>query len=87
MSQLVLHIDRLVLRGIDPNDADALAAALQDELQRQLEAAGVLDQLAGLGANTARTRIKAPPLQLASGTPPDTLGRALAGPILRGVKS
>lgn len=87
MSRLVLHIDRLVLRGIDPNDADALAAALQDELQRQLDVPGALDQLAGLGTRSARSRIKAPPLKLASGTPPEALGRPLAGPILRGVKS
>ena len=35
MSQrIVLHIDRLVLRGIDRADAGAVSAAIQAELQR-----------------------------------------------------
>jgi len=87
MSRLVLHIDRLVLRGIDPQDAEALVSALREELQRQIEANGEPDARAALRGIVGRSRIKAPPLRVARGAPPETLGRALAGPILRGVKS
>ena len=87
MSRLVLHIDRLVLHGIDPQDAQALVSALQAELQRQLGTNGEADALAALRGIVGRSRIKAPPLRIARSAPPETLGRALAGPILRGVKS
>ena len=36
MTRIVLHIDRLVLRGVDPADARAVAAAMQAELGRLL---------------------------------------------------
>ncbi len=41
MSLIVLHIDRLLLHGIDPTDAAALAQALRDELSRQLHSSGL----------------------------------------------
>ncbi len=87
MSRVVFHIDRLVLHGIDPQDAQALVSALQAELQRQLGTNGEADALAALRGIVGRNRIKAPSLRVARGAPPETLGRALAGPILRGVKS
>lgn len=42
MSRIVLHIDRLVLKGIDRADAAAVAAGVQAELARRLAAAGAL---------------------------------------------
>lgn len=36
MTRLVLHINRLVLNGIERHDADAVAAGLRAELQRLL---------------------------------------------------
>lgn len=40
MTRVVLHIDRLVLRGIDRGDASAVSAALQDRLHALLAADG-----------------------------------------------
>ena len=37
MNRIVVHIDRLVLRGVDHVDPAALQAALQAELRTQLE--------------------------------------------------
>ena len=36
MSQIHLHIDRIVLRGIDPADREVLLQSLQSELARVL---------------------------------------------------
>ncbi len=41
MSKVIVHIDRLVLRGVDPSDQKAVATALQTELQRQLTEPGI----------------------------------------------
>jgi hypothetical protein len=40
MTRVVLHIDRLVLRGIDRGDAGAVSAALQERLHALLAADG-----------------------------------------------
>lgn len=36
MSRVVVHIDRLVLRGVDPGDASAVSRAMSEELRRLL---------------------------------------------------
>src|SRR4051812_21645810 len=49
MTNIVLHIDRLVLRGVPRGDAAAIAASLQAELRAalpaMLDASGALAQL------------------------------------------
>lgn len=65
MTRLVLHIDRLVLRGIDPSDAKAISAALQAELQRRLAMPGAVE---GLVEGGDRPRIAVGNLRVARGT-------------------
>jgi hypothetical protein len=38
MTRVVLHINRLVLRGVERGDAEAVSTALQAQLQAQLSA-------------------------------------------------
>ena len=74
MSRIVLHIDRLVLRGIEPGDAKALSAALQAELQRQLAISGMADTLSDIGQPA---RIKVGEVRSA-GADHQGLGQAIA---------
>ncbi|TVO67363.1 hypothetical protein [Denitromonas ohlonensis] len=83
MTRLVLHIDRLVLTGIDRHDADAVAAGVQAELQRLLAQPGALGTLTGGGD---RARIGAGRVAVAHGGNGYATGQAIAGGIARGVK-
>lgn len=81
MSRIVLHIDRLLLRGIDAGNAEAFSAALQAELQRQLAIAGMAETLSGIGH---LARIKAG--EVRSTTPgSEGLGQAIGRSIVRGL--
>jgi hypothetical protein len=71
MSRIVLHIDRLLLHGIDPSDADALAHALRDELSHHLHSAGM--DLQG-----HRYRLDLGCVRLAHDQDAAALGRAIA---------
>jgi hypothetical protein len=44
VSRVVVHVDRLVLRGVDARDGQAVAAGLQAELTRMLAEPGVASQ-------------------------------------------
>lgn len=79
MTALVLHIDRLVLRGIDRADAqvvgEALRTALAAQLQGRLPAAA---DVAAMADALAQGRPAAPVrLQLPTGTGAAAQGRAL----------
>ncbi|MDN3556275.1 hypothetical protein [Halomonas maura] len=80
MTRLVLHIDRLVLRGIDPDDAEAISAGLQAELQRRLAAPAAVDALVE-GGDRARLRIQPHVV----GQAPASGGRALGSAIADGL--
>jgi len=82
MSRIVLHIDRLVLRGVAGADAAAVSAAFRAELAARL-AAG--DGLAALLPLHGREAVRAGRTPVADGSGPGALGRAAAGRILRGV--
>ena len=77
MKRIVLHIDRLVLRGVERGDAAAVSAALQAELQSLLspEGAGTLATQGSVHALQAG-RVRLPP-----GADAPALGRALASRI------
>lgn len=77
MTRLVLHIDRLVLRGIDPHDAQSIAAALQAELQRRLATPGGADTLVE-GGDRARLRLETHAVAQAPARRGRALGRAIA---------
>lgn len=77
MTRIVLHIDRLVLRGVDPADARAVAAAMQAELGRLLGS----DAGAALLAPGDRAVLRAGRIHLAPGDHGLALGRAVAARI------
>jgi len=83
MTRIVLHIDRLVLRGIDRSDAAAVTARIQAELQRLLSASDTAQDIAGAG-NRPRVAGK---VRLAAGSATRALGTAVAGRIVQGIKS
>lgn len=77
MTRVVLHIDRLVLRGVDPADAGAVAAALRAELGRRLQR----DAAAALAGQGDRAVLRAGRVHLAPGDHGQALGRAVAARI------
>ncbi|UUY07428.1 hypothetical protein LRS11_16565 [Pseudomonas sp. J452] len=79
MSRVVLHIDRLVLRGIAPEDAATFAEALQAELQQRLAADG---GLAALQGHERQARYRPAPIRLAPHTSSEQFGQAVASQLL-----
>lgn len=77
MTRVVLHIDRLVLRGVDPANAHQVANALRAELGRLLGA----DAGAVLLANGNKALLRAGRITLAPGDPAQALGQAVAARI------
>jgi hypothetical protein len=76
MSRIVLHIDRLVLRGVERADAAAVADALQAELHTLLAGGG--SPLATQGNAHA---LQARKVRLPHGADAAALGRAVAARI------
>jgi hypothetical protein len=85
MKRVIVHIDRLVLRGsVHGGDGRGLAAGLQAELARALAQPGAIRSLAALGsvASLKAGRVAAP----AAAKPHDTgakVARAIARSIHR----
>ncbi|QID17619.1 hypothetical protein G3580_08160 [Nitrogeniibacter mangrovi] len=79
MTRIVIHIDALVLQGIDRRDADAVAAGVRAELARRLA-----DPAAANTLGTDTRRVDAGRVHTGT-TAGRSLGGALAGPILRGL--
>lgn len=84
MTRIVLQVDKLVLRGIDPADAKAVAAGVQGELQRLLAVPGAASALIAVGD---RLRVDTAPTKLAPGAGNYKTGQRIARSILKGVKS
>lgn len=78
--KIVLHIDRLVLRGINRADAGAVSAALQAELRQQLATHGS-DALA---AHAARSHLQVGRVQLAQDADSTAVGQAVGARIAAG---
>jgi hypothetical protein len=76
MKRVHIHIDRLVLRGVDQADRRAVAAAMEQELSRRLGVRGVPEQLAGLGH---RDRLPAARVTTAAGSKPAVIGAGAGG--------
>lgn len=70
----MVHIDRLVLHGVDPRDRRAMAAALQQALSETLAQQPDLGPLAGRGHVAD---LKVPPIQVEAGAAPAGLGAAI----------
>ena len=74
--RIVLHIDRLVLKGVDPGDAAALSSAIRAELQRRLAEPGRVHKVAVTGG---RDRIVADRVHVqGTGATGQAAGRAIA---------
>lgn len=84
MKQVIVHIDRLVLRGVERGDAAALVSGLSNELQRLLAAPAVASQLVR-GADVPRPR--GDKLRLSAHSSASDTGRALAEKLARRIKS
>jgi hypothetical protein len=79
-----LHIDRLVLDGIDvgPADRPRLQAAVEQELARLIGAGGLSPELAG---GVAVPSVRAPQIALAPDAKPAQLGTSIAGAVFGGL--
>lgn len=82
VARVRLHIDRLVLRGVAPADAAALAEALRGELERLLAAPPATRAAQGLVGAAPRDRLAVPPVAAAS---PPQLGVRAARAIVSGL--
>lgn len=76
MKRIVLHVERLTLRGVDRADVAKVSAALRAELQGLLAQPG-----ATLVTQGSVHTLHADPARLPSGADATALGRALAGRI------
>lgn len=81
-ARVEVRIDQLMLEGVRPADASAVAAALERELGR-LTSAGGLPTSWRDGAIIGR--LDAGSLRAAPGMPPDTLGVQIAQALHRGL--
>ena len=81
MPRIVLHIDRLVLHGVERGDAAALSAALQVELHSLL---GVPGATHALTARAGARAVQAGKAALPPGADASALGRAVASRIVGG---
>ena len=84
MKRIFLHIDKLVLRGIDRGDTAAISAGLQAELERRLAKPGNVTPLL---ESSHRYRIKAGSVKIAPATDGRAMVHAIASSVLKGVSS
>jgi hypothetical protein len=81
MKRVVLHIDRLVLRGFAREDRDGIAEGVRLQLGELLANAGAAQNLADMrGAQ----RLNVGDVQVAHGAKPTQIGKLIAGGIVRG---
>jgi hypothetical protein len=79
-----LHIERLILEGLDTNPAQrrVLKSAIESELGQLLTTAGVSPEIRDAGA---LARIETPSIQLGRADEPSKLGTQIAGAIYGGI--
>jgi hypothetical protein len=82
MTRVVVHIDRLVLKGARPEDRHAIAQGLQDELSRVF---GERDAVARLRSLGDVPQIKVGGVAVERGGLPQRLGQSVAQGIGRGI--
>ena len=75
MKRVVVHIDRLVLRGFRPEDRHAIAAGLQQELSHLLADPQAAQGLKGLGDIS---RLQVGGVHIAQGSKPQRVGAQVA---------
>ncbi|MBP1150560.1 MULTISPECIES: hypothetical protein [unclassified Methylocaldum] len=84
MKRVVVHIDRLVLKGFRHEDRHAVAAGLHAELTRLLADPVTVERLANIG-NATRVPVGNVPLE--HGAKPQSIGTQTAQAIARSIKS
>jgi hypothetical protein len=82
MRRVVLHIDRLVLKGFEQDDRDRVTADLRGELGRLLADPATAGRLATLGHMSS---IRSGPQSSAEGAKPQRSGTSAARAITRGL--
>lgn len=80
MTRVIVHIDRLVLKGFRPEDRDAIAEGLREELGRRLGEPAAIQNWAASGH---RERLR---MRLPQGNDPVALGRDAGRQIAEGGK-
>jgi hypothetical protein len=80
MTRVVLHIGRLVLRGIDRSDVAVVAAGVRAELRALLAEPGAAGALT---AHSGRAAVHAGTARVPHGAGPAAVGRAVAGQIVQ----
>jgi hypothetical protein len=83
MKRVVVHIDRLVLNGVRPEDQHAFAAGLQQELQRGFRDRDAVSQLTAVGD---RSGFQVGGLRIEHGSMPQRIGANVARGIHREIK-
>jgi len=83
MRRVVVHVDRLVLRGFARGDVYPLAAGLRGELQALL---GVHGAISAMSQHHGAHRVRAWTVRAPAGGHPRALVRAVATRIVRGGK-
>jgi hypothetical protein len=81
MTRVIVHIDRLVLKGFRPEDRHAIAQGLREELGRRLGDPAAIEHWAASGH---RKRVH---MELRHGGDPGALGRDAGRQIAEGVKA
>jgi len=84
MTRVVMHIDRLVLKGFRHEDRHAIAEALREELGRQFAEPDAARHLVSRGD---LPQLKVGGVRIASNTKPSQVGAQAAQGIAREVKS
>ena len=84
MRRVVVHIDRLVLRGIRPADRHEFAAGLRTELAELLREPQAAARIGGIGAIA---QLRAGRLPVNPGTAPGAIGSAAARRIRQAIRS
>jgi hypothetical protein len=80
MTRVIIHIDRLVLKGFRPEDRYAVAQGLQAELERVLSGRDAASRLRGIGDVP---RLQVGDVAVEKGASPERVGESVAQSIGR----
>jgi hypothetical protein len=84
MTRVVVHIDKLMLRGIDRAKAAVVSAQIQAQLKRSFTAPGSADAIAVAGDSRRIVLNHPQPVKALSGA---AIGDSIASCIIKGAKS
>ena len=83
MKRVVVHIDRLVLKGFRPEDRHAIAVGLEQELGRVFADQEAVSHLSAVG-DVSRLQVGSVPIE--QGSMPQRVGESVAQGIGREIK-